>query len=329
MHRRGWLSRLPRGDDDGTSISVPDDAISPVFARLPDAADVVRCAATCRRWSRIVAKDAAVLSRNLPPLPRLALGFFHQEDAARKRKRSTSTDDDSAQAQAAQPCFVPTAAATRLPGLRTPSFTALADAIIRPGDGLLLERARPSVVFRGGVACWSHGRTVFAVRLHVPEPEELPMPPPGGIVDMPPGWGSLGVAPDGKLMFIDAAVCDVYLTLGRRVLYCAGGDDMCTGTWESNGGCIRLRQLKVRCEGYDKSKVPPRGESITMRWFCEKSGILFFTLGEGTNSPGTFVLNLATEEVEKVADGLECDTWRNFVGYEMDGATYLASIACH
>ncbi|GJN06675.1 hypothetical protein PR202_ga24429 [Eleusine coracana subsp. coracana] len=260
MHRRGWLSRLPRGDLDGTSISVPDDALSPVFARLPDAADVVRCAATCRRWSRIVAKDA--------PGPRL----------------------------------------------------------LPPGGRRAEEEA--SVVIRGGVACWSLGRTVFAVRLHVPEPQELPMPP-GGILDLPPGWGSLGVAPDGKLMFIDAAVCDDYLTLGKRVLHCATGDDLCTGTWESHGGCIRLTQLKVRCEGYDKNKVPPRGESIKLRCFCEKSGILFFTLGEGTNSPGTFALNLATEEVHKVADGLECDAWRNFVAYEMDGASYLASISRH
>jgi hypothetical protein len=88
-------------------------------------------------------------------------------------------------------------------------------------------------------------------------------------------------------------------------------------------------QLKVRCEGFDIKKIPPRGEAINLRWFCEKSGILFFTLGQGTSSPGTFALNLATEEADKVADGLECYSWRNFVGYEMDGATYLTSIARH
>jgi len=73
--------------------------------------------------------------------------------------------------------------------------------------------------------------------------------------------------------------------------------------------------------------VPPFGERINLRWFCEKSGTLLFTLGEGTSSPGAFVLNIATEHIEKVADGIDCDSWRNFVGYEMDGAAYLASIS--
>lgn len=84
---RGWLPAWCSGglgsddddDDDGTALSLPDDALSPVLARLPTAADVVRAAATCRRWARVVAKDAAMLSGGLPPsLPGLTLGFFYQ-----------------------------------------------------------------------------------------------------------------------------------------------------------------------------------------------------------------------------------------------------------
>jgi len=62
---RGWLKDDGPGsdDDDGEALPIPDDALSPVLARLPSAADVVRSAATCRRWVRLVAKDGAVRSR--------------------------------------------------------------------------------------------------------------------------------------------------------------------------------------------------------------------------------------------------------------------------
>ncbi|KXG24278.2 hypothetical protein SORBI_3007G018651 [Sorghum bicolor] len=132
---RGWLPAWcsgglgsdDDGDNDGTALSLPDDALSPVLARLPTAADVVRAAATCRRWARVVAKDAAMLSGGLPP---------------ERRRRHQG-------AQAAQPCFVPTAAAARLmTGLRCPSCT---DAVTG-GDRHrreLLEHARP-VAARNG-----------------------------------------------------------------------------------------------------------------------------------------------------------------------------------
>ncbi|CAN6301900.1 unnamed protein product [Urochloa humidicola] len=112
----GWLPRSTRIDDDGglasdgggEAVPVPHDALTPVLSRLPSAADMVRSAATCRRWARLVAMDAATLSGALPSLPCLTLGFIHQEDAgitARRRRAS---------AAAAQPCFIPTAAAGRL-----------------------------------------------------------------------------------------------------------------------------------------------------------------------------------------------------------------------
>jgi hypothetical protein len=148
---RGWLPAWCSGDDgglgsdnDGTALSLPDDALSPVLARLPSAADVVRAAGTCRRWARVVAKDAAVLSGGLPPsLAGLTLGFFYQASGGARARRRRLVSSDAAQAQ---PCFVPTAAAARLTGLRCPSWTALADAVM---GGELLENSRP-VAARNG-----------------------------------------------------------------------------------------------------------------------------------------------------------------------------------
>ncbi|XP_072146341.1 uncharacterized protein [Setaria viridis] len=443
--REAWARKvLLERSNNGEALLHPHDALSHVFARLPSAADVVRSAATCRRWARLIAEDAAVLSGVLPPLPCLTLGFFHQENAGAtaRRRRASSAD--------AQPCFVPTAAAARLIGLPGPSWTALADAVLGLGDGRgLFEHARPvaarngwlvlelrqerytdglklcvcnptrgdlavlpplagadnlgdyacalytghdldtprplspffrllivynrraftalrsyssdtgrwsteakrswgpkiaseklrelgqSIVFRG-VAYWLLGRTAFAVRLDTPEPAEERMPQ-CGIPNLPPGWRAFGVAADGKLMFVDAAlgldykaaVRSYHLTVAKRAVFCPStGDDGCSGAWDwTNRYCIRLKELKVRCGGSQEEKVPPYGDKVNLRWFCEKSGNLLFTLGEGTGSPGAFVLNMATEHVEKVADGVDCDSWRNFVGYEMDGAAYLASIS--
>jgi hypothetical protein len=81
------------------------------------------------------------------------------------------------------------------------------------------------VVLRG-VAYWSPGRELLAVRLDAPEPSELCMPPTG-IVALPLGWCTLSVAPDGRLMFIRAAVFEDDLAFARIV-----EDDMSTGKWK-------------------------------------------------------------------------------------------------
>nr|CAB3476897.1 unnamed protein product [Digitaria exilis] len=455
-HRRGWLNDDGGGllvSDDGEPLPIPDDALSPVLARLPSGADVVRSAATCRCWARLVAKDGAVLSRALPQLPCLTLGFLHQDDAGTTARRRRSS------AAAAQPCFVPTAAAGRLIGLRAPSWTALADAVLGPGDDHrgVLEHARPvaarngwvvlelrqerytdslklcvcnpmrgeiamlpplagaekpgdyacalytghddlvtprplSAFFRllivynrraftalrsyssdagrwsteakrswgpkiasprhlgqsivvDGVAYWHLRHSAFAVRVDISEPTEVLMPAASHhISNLPRGWQSLGVDTDGKLIFIDAGLCNLpnvglgkrlgatvrsyYLVIATRAVFCPGsGGGDCSGEWEKRLIPIKLQQLKVRCVGFGEKEPPPFGDKVNLRWFCEKSGTLLFTLGEGTSSPGAFLLNIATEQVEKVADGVDCDSWRNFVGYEMDGAAYLASIA--
>ncbi|WVZ60406.1 hypothetical protein U9M48_010433 [Paspalum notatum var. saurae] len=56
----------------GMAVALPDDMLLEVFRRLPPLRDVVRCAAVCRRWRRLISSaDAACL-----PAPPRHFGFF-------------------------------------------------------------------------------------------------------------------------------------------------------------------------------------------------------------------------------------------------------------
>uniref|UniRef100_A0A0D9V5R4 F-box domain-containing protein n=1 Tax=Leersia perrieri TaxID=77586 RepID=A0A0D9V5R4_9ORYZ len=150
--RRCWLSRrrrresrtsLVNGDGDG-GTSLTDDVLAAIFSRLPDAGDVVRCAATCRRWAGVVAKEAGFLSRSLrPPLPGRALGaFFHQAhgDVGRKRKRRCPIAESSTPT-----CFVPTASGARLLGFND-LFDLSRSRPVAPRNGrVVLELLHSSV----------------------------------------------------------------------------------------------------------------------------------------------------------------------------------------
>ncbi|GJN36039.1 hypothetical protein PR202_gb24864 [Eleusine coracana subsp. coracana] len=92
------------------------------------------------------------------------------------------------------------------------------------------------------------------------------------------------------------------------------------GKWEKppGRGLVVPGGLKVR-----------KWNDLNLRWFCERSGVVLFTVGEGSNSPGCYAINLATRELQKLADGTHPDAWSNVVGYEMDATSCLASIACY
>ncbi|KAG8045761.1 hypothetical protein GUJ93_ZPchr0008g12419 [Zizania palustris] len=68
---------------EGDGFLLNDELLLLVFAASSlDTDDLVRCAATCRRWRRLVAHDARYICRLKPPSQRflrgLAVGFFHQ-----------------------------------------------------------------------------------------------------------------------------------------------------------------------------------------------------------------------------------------------------------
>ncbi|CAN6299959.1 unnamed protein product [Urochloa humidicola] len=141
QYPRGWLAarrnrpskrarRVPTaaiaqggGDDNGTPLS--DEILVGIFADLLDISDLVRCAATCRRWCRLVSGEADFLCRAArrrhrtpsPLIRSLALGFFHSPRPG------------------AAPRFAATASASRRLGglLRQPSLNALVEGL---DDGL-------------------------------------------------------------------------------------------------------------------------------------------------------------------------------------------------
>ncbi|CAO2189682.1 unnamed protein product [Urochloa humidicola] len=141
--KRGWLpdgrdpSKRPRRADEGDGTPLPDEILLGIFAGVPEIADLIRCAATCRRWRCLVSGEAAfIISRRASRqrlgrfVPPLALGFFLHGDAG-----------------AAAPRFIPTASASRrFHALRSPSLTL--SAVV---DGGLLDSSSRIVASRNGL----------------------------------------------------------------------------------------------------------------------------------------------------------------------------------
>jgi hypothetical protein len=162
-----WIKKVRqhRKISGGPTASLSDDALARIFAGLSDAVAVVRCTATCRRWARVVAAAAAIISRSLPPLgrffPDLAVGFFHQE-----KDWPTARGCDAASSRS---CFVATASATRFLGpgqQRLVSIAGLGDC------GGVLDYSRP-VASRNGrlvLELRRDGRATGGLRLAVCNP---------------------------------------------------------------------------------------------------------------------------------------------------------------
>ncbi|XP_072146592.1 uncharacterized protein [Setaria viridis] len=73
------LKRAPGGghDDDDDGLPLADEMLILIFARLLDTDDLVRCAATCRRWRRLVSGEASFICRSNPE-QFVPVGFFNQ-----------------------------------------------------------------------------------------------------------------------------------------------------------------------------------------------------------------------------------------------------------
>ncbi|RLN04982.1 hypothetical protein C2845_PM13G03750 [Panicum miliaceum] len=257
---RGWLSALQRDpskrarrdDDNGTRLT--DELLLVIFARVPDLADLVRCAATCSRWRRLVSGEAAFLCRTprRPPgrfIGPLALGFFNY--------------------QVDGPRFVPTAfASRRFPDLlqQPPlSLNTLVD------DRLLVY--------------WLSNNVVFVLCLETLQLAVL---------------GRLNLGPTNRTVPVHVITCT-------------------DRSWWDTEELIRIEQ-----------SLPADVGNVRLRWFCEKSGVVFLSTVSGRDPlrSDMYVLNLKTRVVDKlVSDDRSSNPWAYIHGYEMDQTAYLASLA--
>ncbi|CAM0884020.1 unnamed protein product [Alopecurus aequalis] len=185
-----------------------------------------------------------------------------------------------------------------------------------------LSRIGQAVV-RRGVAFWALDHGVLGVRLDQIDQD-------AAVTDMhlitylvPHHWPDnrlLGISSDNRLFFMYVGV-----SAGQNKIMIAKlsyfefeeDDDIRTG----RKGTMPEQEAVLM----HQMKMPHQHTGIKLRWFGEKSGIVLFTLGEQSGHTGTFVLNLQEKVVEKVDD--DGDSWKNLVGYEMDMAAYLASMA--
>ncbi|CAL5014019.1 unnamed protein product [Urochloa decumbens] len=188
-----------------------------------------------------------------------------------------------------------------------------------------LQQLGPAAVVRG-VAYWpATHRAAFGVRLDDGGGTTLldVCWVPYRMPDFLPDFRLLGVSPDGeRLSYISAGrTLRRYLMITVETLQLQGVEEdtmmmsTAAGRWDTHAH-ISLPQFEV-----------PGATALKLRWFGDKSGTLVFTIGEGGNTSGAFALNLATSSVEKLADGVHCNSWTNLCGYEMDRATLLALVA--
>ncbi|TVU22918.1 hypothetical protein EJB05_32639, partial [Eragrostis curvula] len=211
-----------------------------------------------------------------------------------------------------------------------------------PASATELRHIGPAAVLHGA-AFWPLDHGALGVRPAADDPTDLQAAVvhllPYGAAHYWPEKRLLGVSPDNRLFFIYFGILSGPFTLMAKITY-----------FDIRGGDIRTgRKLSYydvhgadgnRIDGQEGSsfeemirivpqmKMTSRDMTLKLRWVGEKSGMVLFTMGESSGHSGTFALSLREGTVEKLAHG-EGHEWGSFIGFEMDWATYLATIAAN
>ncbi|CAL5010288.1 unnamed protein product [Urochloa decumbens] len=338
----GWLSvrrdrpsnfKRPRRADEGDGSPLPDEILLGIFAGIIEIADLVRCAATCRRWRRLVSGEAAFI-HTLPPLtgkdgvghyactvltaddrhgenggtdsPRSASSYrlllvYSRRDFTAFRSYSSSDDDG---------------------GGWSPEAKVTGARLGKQQMGLM----RNGVVAPGGrVAYWLAKDAVFALRLDTMEASVLAKRRVH--IDST----RLGFTPEGNLCTVklDRAMNKATHRWSVRVL-CISTNGLHSGDYDRHERWQKEYDIWIESFSLDN------GATLKLRWFCERSGVVLFTtdhwIGGGRISE-VYAFSIPTRTLEKVmasnnnGDGNGGGPWENFYGYEIDQAAYLSSLA--
>ncbi|KAG2581877.1 hypothetical protein PVAP13_6KG075100, partial [Panicum virgatum] len=203
-----------------------------------------------------------------------------------------------------------------------------------------MRLTRGGVVAGGGsVSYWFTTGAVFELRLDTLEATTVSLPTRGGGARaFTIRNTALGTTPEGRLCVVQFALPfllpvqggEQHDTVGAHVFSYGGG-----GGGAVAGGSIHWIHCRWTPPANQHRRLSPpklaHQNRVKLQWFCEKSGVIFFTAGEFTDPRGDlYAVRLDTQMVEKVASD-EGDggrwLWGNLYGYEMDQAAYLASLA--
>ncbi|RCV29946.1 hypothetical protein SETIT_6G054600v2 [Setaria italica] len=147
----------------------------------------------------------------------------------------------------------------------------------------------------------------------------------------------LGMAPDGRLCAVQLSLPFLQTQQGKssvdtitiRVTSCGGGHGgVVDNGILQQGNCLWMKESSIKIMHSFPGNV--HSTKVKLQWFCEKSGLVFFTAGknDGDQRGDLYTLSLSTRVVEKVASNAwDGNMWDNLYGYEMDQAAYLASLA--
>ena len=194
-----------------------------------------------------------------------------------------------------------------------------------------MRMARGGVVAAGGgAAYWLMRRSVFELRLDTLEATMAILPARGGTQPFTDRNTALGTTPEGRLCVVQLGSPFLVWeegeqkdTVGVHVFSCGDHDG-------DSRTLLKLKDksflLKYRARADERNNA-----MVKMQWVCEKSGVVFFTGGEIDNPRSDlYAVSLKTQKVERVAsndgDG-SLWLWGNLYGYELDQASYLASLA--
>ncbi|CAL4924291.1 unnamed protein product [Urochloa decumbens] len=328
-NRRLKRTPLPRVEDAGTPLG--DEILLQVFAGL------VCCAATCRRWRRLVSGDAEFICRLMRPsyFRHLAAGFFHRSshDAEADAPPRFFPFDPSSSSSSRRASICKNAAAAVLAGdvfkgrchfsaCRSYSSDTKAWGAEGKTSGARIGGARLGEMDAGvaarGAAFWLHGDMVFSLRADTLE-------------------AAVEAIPNRNKRARELCLCLGGAAAGQNRRLAVSPDGRLFAVQVGRGSLNRFVISVFRRDDDDEERVVgtkrrwTKAEDVTSTRICHGGDVYGPQGARQQEDLALYALDLEAREVREVpAPESRCSVRKSswsFYGYEMDMVSHLSSHA--